>query len=78
MTIETVSAGGVMVSRPYLSAVDSCLEPLSGQTNHYKMGTCCFSTKQTALMTKSKDCFAQNHDNVSPCGDMSIRGLLFQ
>jgi len=78
MTIETVSAGGVMVSRLDLSAVDSCLETLSGQTNYYKMGTCCFSTKQTAFMRKSKDCFAQNHDNVSPCGDMSVRGLLFQ
>jgi len=29
-------------------------------------------------MRKSKDWLAQNQDNVSECGGMSIRGLLFQ
>jgi len=31
-----------------------------------------------ALMRKSKDGLAQNHDNVSEWSDMSTCGLLFQ
>ena len=38
---------------------------------------CCFSAKQAALRRKSKECLARNPDNVSECGDMLIRGLLF-
>jgi hypothetical protein len=38
----------------------------------------CFSAKHTALRKKSKDCLIRNQDNESGCGDMSIRGLLFQ
>ena len=48
------------------------------QTKHYKTGICCFSGKYAALRRKSKDWLAQNQDNVSEWGDMSIRGLLFQ
>ena len=56
--------GGVMVS--------------PGQTKDYKIGICCFSTKQAALRRKSKDWLAWNQDNVSKWGDMPTRGLLFQ
>jgi hypothetical protein len=52
--------------------------PRSGQTKDYKIGICCFSAKHTILRRKSKDWLAQNQDNVSEWGDMSIRGLLFQ
>jgi len=52
--------------------------PWSGQTKDYKIGICCFSAKHEALRRKSKDWLAQNQDNVSEWGDMSIRGLLFQ
>jgi hypothetical protein len=49
-------------------------------TKDYKIGMCCFSTKHTALMRKSKDWLkmARNQDNVSKWGDISILGLLFQ
>ena len=36
-----------------------------------------FSTKYTALRSKSKDWLARNQDHVSEWGDMSIRRLLF-
>jgi len=39
---------------------------------------CCFSAKPAALRRKSKDWLAQNQDNVSEWGDMSIHRLLFQ
>ena len=61
-----------------LSAVDRGFEPRSSRTKDYKIGICCFSTKHTALEKKRKDWLAQNQDNVSECGDMSICGLLFQ
>jgi hypothetical protein len=70
--------GGVMVSMLASSAVDLGFEPWSGQTKDYKIDICCFSAKHTALRSKSKDWFAQNQNNVSEWGDMSIRGLLFQ
>jgi hypothetical protein len=60
------------------SAVDREFEPRSGQTTDYKIGICCFFTKDAALRRESKDWLAWNQDNVSVCGDMSIRGLLFQ
>jgi hypothetical protein len=61
-----------------LSAVDRGFESWTGQTKDYKIDICCFSSKHTALMRKSKDWLAQNQDNVSKWGDMFIRGLLFQ
>ena len=67
-----------MVSVLTSSAVDHGFEPRSGQTKDYEIGICCFSAKHAALRRKSKDCLARNQDNVSECGDMSIRGLLFQ
>ena len=55
---------------------DRGFETRSVQTKNYN--TCCFSAKHVALMRKSKDWMVRNQDNVSECGDMSIRGLLFQ
>jgi hypothetical protein len=69
---------GVMVSMLASSAVDHLFKSRSGQTKDYKISMCCFSTKHAALRTKSKDWLAQNQDNVSDRGDMSIRRLLFQ
>ena len=60
------------------SAVDCWFEPWSGQTKEYKIDICCFSAKHAAFRRKSKDWLAQNQDNVSKWGDVSIRGLLFQ
>jgi hypothetical protein len=70
--------GGVMVSVLASSAVDHGFEPRSGQIKDYKIGICCFSTKHTALMRKSKNWLARNQNNVSEWSDMSNRELLFQ
>ena len=70
--------GGIMASVLALSAVYCELEPRSGQTKDYKTGICSFSAKHAALRRKGKDWLAQDHNNVSECGNMSIRGLLFQ
>ena len=67
-----------MVSVLASSAVDRLLEPRSGQTKDYEISICCFSVKHTALRSKSKDWLAQNHNNTSEWGDISIRGILFQ
>jgi hypothetical protein len=69
---------GVMVSVLTYSAVDRLFKSRSGQTKDYKICMCCFSAKHAALRRKSKDWLAQNQDNVSEWGDMSIGGLLFQ
>ena len=69
---------GIMVSVLASSAVYRWFDTRSDQTNDYKIGICCFSTKHTALRRKSKDWLARNQDNVSEWGDMSIRGLLIQ
>jgi hypothetical protein len=50
----------------------------SGQTKYYKICMCCFSAKPAALRRKSEEWLARNQGNVSECGDMYIRGLLFQ
>jgi hypothetical protein len=60
------------------SAVYRGFDPRSGQTKTYEIGICCFSAKHAALRRKSKDWLAQNQDNVSEWGYMSIQGLLFQ
>jgi hypothetical protein len=60
------------------SVEDRGFESRSGQTKDYKIGICCFSAKHAVLWRKSKDWLARNQDNVSECGNMSIRGLLFQ
>jgi hypothetical protein len=69
---EMNRVGCVMVS--ILSSTDYCgFEPQSGQTKDYAIGICCSSVKHAAFRRKGKDWFAQNHDNVSKWGDMSIR-----
>ena len=69
---------GVMVSVLASNAVDSGFELWSGQTKDYEIDMCCFSVKHTALKRKSKDWLVRNQNNVSTCGNMSIRGLLPQ
>jgi len=66
---------GVMISVLASDTVDRGFEPRTGQTKDYKIGICCFSAKHAALRRKIKDWLAQNQDNVSEWGDMSIRGL---
>ena len=63
--------GGVMVSVLVWSKVDRGFEPRSGQTKNYKIGICCFSTKQAALRSRSKDWLAQNQNNVFGLSNMS-------
>jgi hypothetical protein len=70
--------GGVMVGVLALSVVDRGFEPQSDQTEDYKIGICCFSTKHAALRRKSKDWLTRNRDNVSEWGDMFISRLFFQ
>ena len=67
-----------MVSVLASSAVDRGFESRSGQTKDYKIGICCFSSKHTALRSKSKDRLARNQNNMSVWSDMSTSGLLFQ
>ena len=67
-----------MVSVLASSALDRWFEPQLGQTKDYRIGICYFSTKHPALRRKSKDWLAQNQDNKSEWGDMSIHWLLFQ
>jgi hypothetical protein len=76
LTINCI--GGVIVSVVASSVGDRDFESRSDQTKHYKIGTCCFSSKHASLKRKSKDWLARNQDNVSEWSDMSIRGLLFQ
>ena len=54
-----------MVSVLTSNAVDCGFHFRSGQTKDYKIGICCFSSKQAALKSKSKDWLSQNKDNVS-------------
>ena len=65
-----------MVSVLASSVVDREFEFRSGQTKDYKIGIGCFSAKHAELRGKSKDWLAQNQNNVSECGDISICGLV--
>ena len=69
----TNSISGVMLAS---SVVDHGFEPWSSQTKNYEISICCFYAKHAALRRKSKDWLARNNDNVSECGDMSIRWLV--
>jgi len=62
-----------MVSVFTSSAIDREFELRSGQTKDYKIGMCCLSAKHASLMRKSKDWLVRNQDNVSECGDISIK-----
>jgi hypothetical protein len=68
---------GEMVSMFALSVVDRGFEPWLGQTKHYKIGFCCFSTKHITLRRMSKDWFTRVQDNISDRSDMSTHKLLF-
>jgi hypothetical protein len=57
--------------------VDTEIIPVSNRNVYYNFWTCCWYVKWT-LGRKGKDWLAQNQDNVSEWGDMSIRKLLFQ
>ena len=46
--------GGVVFSILASIVADRGFEPRSGQAKDYKIGICCFSTKQTAIKNKSK------------------------
>ena len=70
--------GGVMVSVLASSAVDHGFQLRSGQTKDYEICICCLSAKHALLRRKSKEWLAQNQNNVSEWGDISICGLLFQ
>jgi len=69
---------GVMVSLLTSSVVDPGFELQSGQTKHYNIGICCFSSKHAVLRSKSKDWLARNQDHVYEWNDMSSCELLFQ
>jgi hypothetical protein len=47
-----------MVSMNASRMVDCWLDPWLCNTKYYKIGICCFSTKQTALRNKNKDWLA--------------------
>jgi hypothetical protein len=64
--------GGVMLSVLITSAVDRGFEPLSGLTNDYIPGICCFSSKHVTFSSKSKDWL------MSEWSDLSTGELLFQ
>ena len=65
MTLNRIS--GVMVDVLASRVVDRGFEP---QTKDYTIGICCFSAKDTALRTKSKNWLALNQKNVSKWGDI--------
>jgi hypothetical protein len=58
------------------SAIDCGYELRSCQSKEYKIGICCFSTKNAALRRKSKDWLARNQNNVSQRSDISTQWLL--
>jgi hypothetical protein len=60
------------------SAVYCEFKPQSGQTKDYIIGVGCFSTKHTALKSKSKDWLSLNEDDVYEWSDVSIRRPWFQ
>ena len=51
---------------------------MSGKTQDFKIGICCFSVKHTALRSKSNDWLTLNQDNAAKWSNMSTDGLLFQ
>ena len=69
--------GGVAVSMLASSAVDCGFEPRSGPTEEYKLGMCCFSAKQAALRSKSKDWLARNQNNVFRVERYVYPGIVF-
>jgi hypothetical protein len=60
--VNANSAQTVMLAS---SAIDCGYEPWSCQTKDYKIGICCFSSKNAALRRNSRDWLARNQNNVS-------------
>ena len=50
--ILMIGIDGVKVSVLATSAVDHGIEPRSGKTNKYKIGSCCFTAKHATLTRK--------------------------
>jgi len=69
--------GGVIVSLLSSSVVDRELEPQSDRIKDNEIGIFCFPAKHIALRRKT-GWLPWNRDNVSECGDISIRRLFFQ
>ena len=65
-----------MVSVLASSAIDCGYEPWSCQTKDYKIGICCFSSKNAALRGNSRDWLSRNQNNVSEWSDISTQWLL--
>ena len=63
--------GGVIVSMFALNVVDRGCNLRSNQPKDCTISICCFSTEDTAAMSKSKDWFVRNQNNVSAWSDMS-------
>jgi CRISPR/Cas system-associated protein Csm6 len=47
-----------------------------GQTKDSEIGICVFLCYARSIKEQNKDGLVRHQDNVSECGDMSIRGLL--
>ena len=71
-TVEHDFINDEQQQRACLECSRSWVQAEIGSNQDYKMGICCFSAKHTALRRKSKNLLAQNQDNVSERGDMSI------
>ena len=54
------------------SVVDRWFYPWSGQTNDYKISSCCFSTYPTTLTSKIKFWLVRRQESVSEWTDMSV------
>jgi hypothetical protein len=65
-----------MVSMHTSSAEELGFKPRYGQAKNYNIGICCFSTKHSALRSKSKDWLARNQNNVSEWSDMSTQRIV--
>jgi hypothetical protein len=66
------------MSNTAVSYIIRCRNSLPFKPKTIKIGICCFSAEHVTIRRKSKDWLAQNQDNLSEWGDMSICGLLFQ
>ena len=80
LTVRIIENGGVMVNVLASRSAGRRFQSRSSQTNGYKIGICCFSTKHTALKIKDNDRLARNHDNLSEWSGATClpHGLLFQ
>ena len=67
-----------MISLLALNVVNRGFEAHLGQTKYYIIDICCYSAEYASQKGRSKDCLAQNQDNMSDWSDMSTRRLLFQ